>query len=77
VFHDLGAGITPGGKYRRDVIHLAGALDFPTLASEHIISFMDHRELRSRVLFDCQFVPLLGRYGWSRDDYKSSRDSAP
>ena len=24
--------------------------------------------LISRVLFGCQFVPLLGRYGWSRDD---------
>jgi protein-L-isoaspartate(D-aspartate) O-methyltransferase len=27
-------------------------------------------ELRSRVLFDCRFVPLLGRYGWSRHDRK-------
>jgi protein-L-isoaspartate(D-aspartate) O-methyltransferase len=29
-------------------------------------------ELRSRVLFDCRFVPLLGRYGWSRHDRKPS-----
>jgi protein-L-isoaspartate(D-aspartate) O-methyltransferase len=26
-------------------------------------------EIRSRVLFSCQFVPLLGRYGWSRDSW--------
>jgi len=24
--------------------------------------------LKTRVLFDCRFVPLLGRYGWSRPD---------
>jgi len=29
-------------------------------------------ELHSRVLFDCRFVPLLGRYGWSRFDRKPS-----
>jgi protein-L-isoaspartate(D-aspartate) O-methyltransferase len=29
-------------------------------------------ELRPRVLFDCRFVPLLGRYGWSRHDRKHS-----
>jgi protein-L-isoaspartate(D-aspartate) O-methyltransferase len=28
--------------------------------------------LKSRVLFDCKFVLLLGRYGWSRPDRKSS-----
>jgi protein-L-isoaspartate(D-aspartate) O-methyltransferase len=28
--------------------------------------------LQSDVLFDCRFVPLLGRYGWSRPDRKSS-----
>jgi protein-L-isoaspartate(D-aspartate) O-methyltransferase len=27
--------------------------------------------LISRVLFDCQFVPLLGRYGWSLDDWRN------
>lgn len=26
--------------------------------------------LKSRVLFDCQFVPLIGRFGWSRDDWR-------
>jgi protein-L-isoaspartate(D-aspartate) O-methyltransferase len=30
----------------------------------------ENGELKSRVLFDCQFVPLLGRYGWSRDDWR-------
>jgi protein-L-isoaspartate(D-aspartate) O-methyltransferase len=28
--------------------------------------------LHSRVLFDCRFVPLLGRYGWTRPDRKPS-----
>jgi protein-L-isoaspartate(D-aspartate) O-methyltransferase len=28
--------------------------------------------LHTRVLFDCKFVPLLGRYGWRRPDRKSS-----
>lgn len=28
--------------------------------------------LRFRVMFDCRFVPLLGRYGWSRPERKSS-----
>jgi protein-L-isoaspartate(D-aspartate) O-methyltransferase len=28
-------------------------------------------ELKSRALFDCQFVPLLGRYGWNRDDWRA------
>jgi protein-L-isoaspartate(D-aspartate) O-methyltransferase len=27
-------------------------------------------ELSSRVLFSCQFVPLLGRYAWSRDQWQ-------
>jgi len=30
--------------------------------------------LRSRALFDCRFVPLLGRYGWSRPDRKPTRN---
>ena len=30
--------------------------------------------LRSRVLFDCVFVPLLGHYGWSRPDHTPSRN---
>jgi protein-L-isoaspartate(D-aspartate) O-methyltransferase len=28
--------------------------------------------LHSRILFECRFVPLLGRYGWSRPDRKPS-----
>ena len=30
-------------------------------------------ELRSHVLFECQFVPLLGRYAWSRDDWRDDQ----
>jgi protein-L-isoaspartate(D-aspartate) O-methyltransferase len=30
----------------------------------------ENGELKTRALFDCQFVPLLGRYGWSRDDWR-------
>ncbi len=33
---------------------------------------MKNGELKSRVLFNCKFVLLLGRYGWSRLDRKSS-----
>jgi protein-L-isoaspartate(D-aspartate) O-methyltransferase len=28
--------------------------------------------LHSRILFDCRFVPLLGRYGWTQPDRKPS-----
>src|SRR6202790_3833856 len=31
----------------------------------------ENGELRTRALFDCQFVPLLGRYGWTRDDWQN------
>jgi len=31
---------------------------------------MENGELKSRVLFNCKFVPLLGRYGWDRLDRK-------
>lgn len=30
----------------------------------------ENGELKSQVLFDCQFVPLLGRYGWSQPNRK-------
>jgi protein-L-isoaspartate(D-aspartate) O-methyltransferase len=33
---------------------------------------MENGELKSRVLFHCKFVPLLGRYGWGRLDRKPS-----
>jgi protein-L-isoaspartate(D-aspartate) O-methyltransferase len=33
---------------------------------------MENGQLRSRVLFPCKFVLLLGRYGWSRPDRKFS-----
>jgi protein-L-isoaspartate(D-aspartate) O-methyltransferase len=32
----------------------------------------ENGELKSRVLFDCRFVPLLGRYGWTRHGSKAS-----
>src|ERR1700675_4311019 len=32
---------------------------------------MKNGELQSRVLFDCKFVLLMGRYGWSRAERKS------
>jgi protein-L-isoaspartate(D-aspartate) O-methyltransferase len=31
---------------------------------------MENGELKSRVLFNCKFVPLLGRCGWSRTERK-------
>jgi protein-L-isoaspartate(D-aspartate) O-methyltransferase len=31
---------------------------------------MENGDLKSRVLFHCKFVPLLGRYGWSRAERK-------
>src|ERR1700693_4283275 len=33
---------------------------------------MENGELKSRVLFNCKFVLLLGRYGWSRAERKAS-----
>ena len=33
---------------------------------------IENGELKSRVLFNCKFVLLLGRYGWSRLERKSS-----
>lgn len=33
---------------------------------------LENGMLKSRALFDCRFVPLLGRYGWSRMGRKSS-----
>jgi protein-L-isoaspartate(D-aspartate) O-methyltransferase len=33
---------------------------------------MENGELKSRVLFSCKFVLLLGRYGWGRVDRKNS-----
>jgi protein-L-isoaspartate(D-aspartate) O-methyltransferase len=33
---------------------------------------LENGELKSRVLFNCKFVLLLGRYGWSRVERKSS-----
>jgi protein-L-isoaspartate(D-aspartate) O-methyltransferase len=33
---------------------------------------LENGQLKSRALFNCKFVLLLGRYGWSRADRKSS-----
>jgi protein-L-isoaspartate(D-aspartate) O-methyltransferase len=38
---------------------------------ELMLAQKEHGELHSRVLFSCQFVPLLGRYGWSQDQWQS------
>ena len=31
---------------------------------------LENGKLKSRALFDCRFVPLLGRYGWRQSDRK-------
>jgi protein-L-isoaspartate(D-aspartate) O-methyltransferase len=33
---------------------------------------LENGELKSRALFSCKFVPLLGRYGWDRMERKLS-----
>src|SRR5579863_5599989 len=38
---------------------------------ELVCARMENGELKSRVLFPCKFVLLLGRYGWSRTERKS------
>jgi protein-L-isoaspartate(D-aspartate) O-methyltransferase len=38
---------------------------------ELMLSQKENGELNSRVLFSCQFVPLVGRYGWSQDQWLS------
>jgi protein-L-isoaspartate(D-aspartate) O-methyltransferase len=39
---------------------------------ELVLAQIENGELRSRVLFNCKFVLLLGRYGWGRLDRKFS-----
>lgn len=39
---------------------------------ELVKATMENGKLKSRALFNCKFVPLLGRYGWNRLDRKSS-----
>jgi protein-L-isoaspartate(D-aspartate) O-methyltransferase len=39
---------------------------------ELVSAQMENGELKSRVLFNCKFVLLLGRYGWNRLERKSS-----
>jgi protein-L-isoaspartate(D-aspartate) O-methyltransferase len=38
---------------------------------ELMLAQKEHGELTSRALFSCQFVPLVGRYGWSQDQWQS------
>jgi protein-L-isoaspartate(D-aspartate) O-methyltransferase len=56
-------------------LHEGGRLVIPVGSQENqelLQARKEDGELRSRVLFDCRFVPLLGRYGWSRHDCKRS-----
>jgi protein-L-isoaspartate(D-aspartate) O-methyltransferase len=56
-------------------LHEGGRLLIPVGSQENqelLQARKEDGELRSRVLFDCRFVPLLGRYGWSRHDRKTS-----
>jgi protein-L-isoaspartate(D-aspartate) O-methyltransferase len=39
---------------------------------ELVLAQMENGALKSRVLFNCKFVLLLGRYGWSRGERKTS-----
>ncbi len=41
-------------------------------SQELVRAQMENGQLKSRVLFSCKFVPLLGRYGWDRPDRKTS-----
>jgi protein-L-isoaspartate(D-aspartate) O-methyltransferase len=41
-------------------------------SQELLQAWKERGVLHSRILFDCRFVPLLGRYGWSRPDRKPS-----
>ena len=44
----------------------------PREAQELLKARKEDGKLRSRALFDCRFVPLLGRHGWNWDDWNSS-----
>lgn len=41
-------------------------------SQELVRAHLENGELKSRVLFNCKFVLLLGRYGWNRLDRKLS-----
>ena len=56
-------------------LHEGGRLVIPVGSQENqelLQARKEDGELRSRVLLDCRFVPLLGRYGWNRHDRKPS-----
>jgi len=58
----LGAQLREGGR-----------LVIPVGSQENqelLLARKENGELKTRVLFDCRFVPLLGRYGWSRDGWR-------
>jgi protein-L-isoaspartate(D-aspartate) O-methyltransferase len=44
----------------------------PRENQELLLGWKTAGALRSRALFDCRFVPLLGRHGWSRRDWDFS-----
>jgi len=54
-----------------DQLHAGGRLVIPvgSQGSQNLVQARkEDGNLKSRVLFGCQFVPLLGRHGWSPDD---------
>jgi protein-L-isoaspartate(D-aspartate) O-methyltransferase len=56
-----------------DQLREGGRLVIPVGSQESqrlVQAWKEHGELKSRVLFDCKFVPLLGRYGWSLPGHK-------
>ncbi|HVA95809.1 MAG TPA: protein-L-isoaspartate(D-aspartate) O-methyltransferase [Candidatus Dormibacteraeota bacterium] len=53
----------------------AGRLVIPVGSRENqelVLARKENGELKSRELFDCKFVPLLGRYGWKTPDKTST-----
>jgi protein-L-isoaspartate(D-aspartate) O-methyltransferase len=58
-----------------DQLREGGRLVIPVGSQERqqlVQARKENGELKSRALFDCQFVPLLGRYGWSLPGRKPS-----
>jgi protein-L-isoaspartate(D-aspartate) O-methyltransferase len=56
-----------------DQLHEGGRLVIPvgSQANQELLQARKEAgKFDARVLFDCRFVPLLGRYGWNRDDWQ-------
>ena len=56
-----------------DQLREGGRLVIPVGGQENqelVQARKENGELKSHMLFDCRFVPLLGRYGWSRDGWR-------